>query len=121
MKTLLAIHEESAVKSLGLKKKLTKLECLKILIHPNLSLPEPSDSSAAVVNPDPDKPNIRSLLIDTCLLAFSMPYLLDFLIASFFFAYSYLKLLQVTYITETLYEFTQTHIETIQNTDGFNE
>ncbi|TNV81711.1 hypothetical protein FGO68_gene2477 [Halteria grandinella] len=102
MKTLLALSEQTAVKSIGYKKKISKLEVLRVLTQPDLSPPE--------VGGDLENSNdLRGMLVDVALSIFDVDYLLDALISSFFFSYTYFRLHHSLFISETLSLLTKAH------------
>lgn len=93
LKQLVALCEPTSVSSLGLKKKLNNQEYLRILIQPNLNMRDSNDKQ---------KTDLRTILIDSVLFVFKLPYLLDVLIASFFFQYTTIRLIFMAYLAETL-------------------
>jgi hypothetical protein len=105
LKLIVQICEPTAISSLGLKKKLTRIEYLKILIQPNLSLPDP----------DPSNPDLRTLLVDCAPLVLPLPTLLPTLFASFFYLYTQLRLLPLTYLAESLSLLLSTHLDTLMS------
>jgi hypothetical protein len=105
LKLIVQICEPTAISSLGLKKKLTKIEFLKVLIQPNLSLPDL----------DPSNPNLRTLLLDCAPLVLPLPTLLLALFGSFFYLYTQLRLLPLTYLAESLSLLLSTHLDTFMS------
>ncbi len=89
------ILESTALKSTGLKKKLSKTEYLKILTHPMLNICEDFDDHSNYTD-------LRRQLIESAIAVFDLDYLLDVLIASFFMSYAFLKILQMSYIAESI-------------------
>lgn len=106
LRQIAQICEPTAISSLGLKKKLTRIEVLKILIQPNLNLPDP----------DPSTPDLRTLLLDCSPLMLPLPTLLPTLFASFFYLYTQLRLLPLTYLAESLSLLLSTHLDTLMAT-----
>ena len=105
LKLIVQICEPTAISTLGLKKKLTRIEYLKILIQPNLSLPDP----------DPASPDLRTLLVDCAPLVHPLPTLIPALFASFFYLYTQLRLLPLTYLSESLSLLLSTHLDTVMS------
>ena len=105
LKLLVQICEPTVISSLGIKKKLTRIEYLKVLIQPNLSLPDP----------DPSNPDLRTLLLDCAPLVLPLPTLLPTLFASFFYLYTQLRLLPLTYLAESLSLLLTTHLDTLMS------
>lgn len=90
------------MKSIGYKKKISKLEVLRVLTQPDLSPPE--------VGGDLENSNdLRGMLVDVALSIFEVDYLLDALISSFFFSYTYFRLHHSLFIAETLSLLTIAH------------
>jgi hypothetical protein len=111
LRQIAQICEPTAISSLGLKKKLTRIEVLKILIQPNLNLPDS----------DPSTPDLRTLLLDCAPLILPLPTLLQTLFASFSYLYTQLRLLPLTYLAESLSLLLSAHLDTLMATKGLSD
>ena len=62
-------------------------------------------------------PDLRTMLVENALSVFDMDYLLDALIGSYFLSYTYLRILNMAFISETIIILVRTYIEVIARSD----